>query len=141
MGTNFTIQPVGTIRKAKEGIFIEIFPEYQEGLQGLGQFSHVLVLFWFHKNDTAEERNTLKVHPRGNPANPLTGVFATRSPIRPNLIGIAVCRLIRIDGNVIQIDEIDAFTETPVLDLKPCISSEDVAVGLKIAEWVGKKSE
>jgi tRNA-Thr(GGU) m(6)t(6)A37 methyltransferase TsaA len=141
MGASFTIQPVGTIRKAREGTFIEIFPEYEEGLQGMEQFSHLLVLFWFHRNDTTEDRRTLKVHPRGNPANPLTGVFATRSPIRPNLIGIAVCRLVHIEGNVIQIDEIDAFAETPVLDLKPCLSSEEVAVDLKIAKWAEKESE
>ena len=138
MVSNFMVQAVGTIRKIKEKTFIEIFPEYEEGLQGLEQFSHVLLLFWFDRNDTAEDRRTLKVHPRGNPANPLTGVFATRSPVRPNLIGIAACRLIGVDGNVIQVDEIDAFDGTPILDLKPCISSEDLAVDLRIAEWVEK---
>ena len=136
MAAFFEIQPVGIVKKDQQGVFIEIFPEYREGLQGLEQFSHVLVLFWFHRNDTAEDRRTLKVHPRGNPDNPLTGVFATRSPVRPNLIGIAVSRMIRREGNLIRIDDIDAFDGTPVLDLKPCLSQRDLAVDLKIAEWV-----
>ena len=141
MGTFFTLQPIGTVKKQQGGTYIEILSEYQEGLRGLEQFSHVVVLFWFHRNDTAKDRRTLKVHPRRNPANPLTGVFATRSPVRPNLIGIAVCRLIRVDGNVLQIDDIDALPDTPVLDLKPCMSPSDVAVGLRVAEWADRDQD
>ena len=65
------------------------------------------------------ERNTLKVHPRGNKANPLTGVFATHSPVRPNLIGLSTCRILSITGTTVNIEAIDALDGTPVIDLKP----------------------
>ena len=58
-------------------------------------------------------------HPRGNPDNPLRGVFATRSPFRPNLIAQSQVGIISVEGNLIEIDGIDAFADTPVLDLKP----------------------
>jgi tRNA (Thr-GGU) A37 N-methylase len=61
----------------------------------------------------------LQVHPRANPDNPLRGVFATRAPVRPNLIGLTRVRILSVDDLVIEIDEIDAYDDTPVLDLKP----------------------
>ncbi|MGD8590945.1 MAG: TrmO family methyltransferase, partial [Chromatiales bacterium] len=64
-------------------------------------------------------RAILQVHPRRNPANPLRGVFATRAPVRPNLIALSRCRVISVNDNLIEIDEIDAFPDTPVLDIKP----------------------
>jgi tRNA (Thr-GGU) A37 N-methylase len=60
----------------------------------------------------------LQVHPRRNPDNPLTGVFATHSPVRPNLIGVTRCGIINVRENVIEVDEIDAFDGSPVIDLK-----------------------
>jgi tRNA (Thr-GGU) A37 N-methylase len=77
------------------------------------------VLDWFDRNDTPEQRSILKVHPRGNPANPLRGVFATRAPVRPNLIVLNRVRILSVKGNGIEIDGIDAFADTPVLDIKP----------------------
>ena len=59
------------------------------------------------------------MHPRGNPANPLRGVFATRAPVRPNLIALSRCRVLAVRDNVIEIDAIDALPDTPVLDIKP----------------------
>jgi tRNA (Thr-GGU) A37 N-methylase len=58
------------------------------------------------------------VHPRGNPDNPLRGVFATRSPFRPNLIALSQVKMVAVRGNLIEIEEIDAFADTPVLDIK-----------------------
>jgi len=63
-------------------------------------------------------RSTLKVHPRGDPANSLKGVFATRAPMRPNLIALSRCKILSVKKNVIEIESIDAFPDTPVLDLK-----------------------
>ena len=65
------------------------------------------------------------VHPRGNKANPLTGVFATRSPFRPNLIGLSVCRIKSVDDAGITVDDIDAFDGSPIIDLKPYIPTID----------------
>lgn len=80
--------------------------------------SHVTVIYWFDRNDTPEKRVVLQVHPQGNKANPMRGVFATHSPVRPNLIAISRCKILTVRDNVIEIDSIDAFPDTPVLDLK-----------------------
>ena len=117
--------PVGKVKKDSGVTTIEIYNKYADALLGLNQFSHVVVLYWFHKNDTPEKRGTLRVHPRGNLSNPLTGVFATRSPRRPNLIGLSVCKVLSIENNLIRIDSIDAFNDSPVLDLKPYIPRTD----------------
>jgi tRNA-Thr(GGU) m(6)t(6)A37 methyltransferase TsaA len=114
----FTVYPIGWVRKVEGRTTIVVEKEYQPGLLGLDQFSHVWVIYWFDRNDTPEKRSILHVHPRGNPNNPLRGVFATHSPVRPNLIAISRCKIISIKGNVIEIDDIDAFPDTPVLDLK-----------------------
>ncbi|MHC4463765.1 MAG: TrmO family methyltransferase domain-containing protein [Planctomycetota bacterium] len=79
---------------------------------------YVHVVYWFDRNDTPEKRAILQVHPRGDKNNPLTGVFATHSPFRPNLIAISKCDIISIKENMIEIKDIDAFDGSPVLDLK-----------------------
>ena len=135
METYFQIFPIGIIRKKHKQVSIEIHEQYAEGLQGLHQFSHILVCYWFHENDIPSKRAFLKVHPRGNRANPLTGVFATHSPVRPNLIGLSTCKILSIAGAIIHIDAIDALDGTPVIDLKPQMPSacpEDI----KTPEWV-----
>lgn len=115
----YTMQPVGWIRKADGRTFIEIDKRYQPALMGVERLKTLQVLWWFDRNDTPEKRTILQVHPRGDPANPLRGVFATRSPYRPNLIALTEVEVIAVRDNVIEIDAIDAFTDTPVLDLKP----------------------
>jgi tRNA (Thr-GGU) A37 N-methylase len=80
----------------------------------------------------------LQVHPRGKKKNPLCGVFATRAPVRPNLIALSLCKVISVRENVIEIDQIDAFPNTPVLDLKPYIPSIDTA-NASFPEWVKSK--
>jgi len=77
------------------------------------------------------------VHPRGNKENPLTGVFATRAPVRPNLIATTLCKIQGIDEGVIRIDRIDAFDGTPILDLKPYIPAADRAESeVRVPDWV-----
>ena len=113
-----TMSPIGWVRKSEGRTWIEVDKKYQPGLMGLENFSHVWVLWWFDRNDTPEKRAVLQVHPGGNPANPKRGVFATHSPVRPNLIGMTRCRILSVKENVVEIDGIDAFDDTPVLDLK-----------------------
>lgn len=137
---NRTIFPVGILNKNGIEVFIEIYPEYTDGLLGLNQFSHILVFYWFHKNDTPEKRRTHQVHPRGNRANPLTGVFATRSPRRPNPIGVSICNVLSVDGNMIRIDQIDAFDESLVIDIKPYFPWLDSTQKAKIPEWAKSES-
>ena len=114
----FALYPIGKVVKEEGRTMIVLDKKYQRGLLRLGECSHVTVLYWFDRNDTPEKRSILQVHPQGNTKNPLTGVFATHSPVRPNLIAISRCKIISIKENVIEIDTIDAFADSPVLDLK-----------------------
>ena len=113
--------------------------KYQPGLLGLAGFSHVHILWWFDQNDTPQKRSILQVHPRGDPKNPLTGVFATRSPVRPNLIALSLCKVISVRDNVVEVDKIDAFEGTPVLDIKPYAPGQDSASGIRVPEWARPK--
>ena len=114
----FTVYPIGWVRKAEGRTTIVVDKKYQPALMGLEKFSHVWVLYWFDRNDTPEKRAILQVHPRGDKNNPIRGVFATHSPVRPNLIAMSQCKIISVKENVIEIEQIDAFPDTPVLDLK-----------------------
>jgi tRNA-Thr(GGU) m(6)t(6)A37 methyltransferase TsaA len=116
---SYSVHPVGWIRKVDSKTYIEIDRRYLPALMGVEKLKSIWVLYWFDRNDTPEKRATLQVHPRGNPDNPLRGVFATRSPLRPNLIALSQVNILGIKDNVIEIDDIDAFGNTPVLDLKP----------------------
>jgi len=135
----FTVNPIGWVRKTSESIEIVLDRAYQPGLLGLDGFSHVYVFYWFDRNDNPEKRSVLQVYPRGDKQNPLTGVFATRSPARPNLIALSLCRIIKVEDNIIKIDSIDALPDTPVLDLKPFIPQSE-AENAVIPEWVRGRS-
>jgi tRNA-Thr(GGU) m(6)t(6)A37 methyltransferase TsaA len=136
MADTYTIHPIGLVRKKDDTAWIEIFAEYREAMLGLEGFSHILVFFWFHENDTAELRRTLQVHPRKDPSNPLTGVFATHSPMRPNLIGLTRCRIRGVEGNRIAIDAIDARDGSPVIDIKCFIPDREPLADLRLPDWV-----
>jgi tRNA-Thr(GGU) m(6)t(6)A37 methyltransferase TsaA len=114
----FKVYPIGKVEKKDGRTLIVLDKKYEAGLKGLEKHSYVHVVYWFDRNDTPENRAILQVHPRGDNNNPLTGVFATHSPFRPNLIAITKCDIISIEENVIKIKDIDAFDGSPVLDLK-----------------------
>jgi tRNA-Thr(GGU) m(6)t(6)A37 methyltransferase TsaA len=134
----FKLYPVGVVRKKGENVFIEIGDEYADGLLGLEGFSHVVVFFWFHQNDTPDKRSVLRVLPRKDPRNPLTGVFATHSPQRPNLIGMTICKILSIRGNRIEIEDIDAFDGSPVIDIKCYIPSSVKKKDVSLPVWIQK---
>jgi tRNA-Thr(GGU) m(6)t(6)A37 methyltransferase TsaA len=136
MAKQYSVHPVGKVVKEDHQTALEILPAYQRALLGLEGFSHAIVLYWFDRNDTQDKRAVVMVHPRADPRNPLTGVFATRSPVRPNLIGFSVCRIKSVQGLRILVDEIDAFDQTPILDLKPYIPASDCVSGATVPEWV-----
>jgi tRNA (adenine37-N6)-methyltransferase len=117
----FTVHSIGSVNKTERETTIVLDKKYQPGLLGLDGFSHIWVFWWFDRNDTPERRAVLQVHPRGNPDNPLSGVFATRSPRRPNLIALTLCQVISVRENVVRVEKIDAFDGTPILDIKPYI--------------------
>ena len=134
---SFTVRPIGFVRKVEGRTLIVLDKTYQPGLLGLDQFSHIYVIWWANRNDESEGRATLQVHPRGNRNNPLTGMFATRSPRRPNLIALTLCKVVSVKANVVEVEMIDAFADTPVLDIKPYIPGYDSAPDARSPEWAG----
>jgi len=121
------LKPVGVVRTKAVGDEVkdkshlsEIFfdCELTQALEGINGFSHIFVLFWLHEI-SIKDRKTLKVHPRGRQDMPLLGVFATRTNLRPNPIGLTLCELVKAEGNVLTVRGLDAYDGTPVLDLKP----------------------
>ena len=138
MNNEFSIHPIGWIRRKETGIFIEIDSRYENALLGLEMFSHILVIYWFHEHDDAENRSILRVHPRKNPKNPLTGVFATHAPVRPNLIAVTPCKIESIDGTTIRIDDIDAHDGSPVVDIKCYLPEKKVIEDLKLPDWANR---
>lgn len=115
----YEVRPIGWVRKTEGRTRIEVDPRYEPALLGVEDLDAIWVLYWFDRNDTPEQRAILQVHPRGDPRNPLRGVFATRAPVRPNPIALSRCRVLAVRGNVIEIDAIDAYPDTPVVDIKP----------------------
>jgi tRNA-Thr(GGU) m(6)t(6)A37 methyltransferase TsaA len=115
----YEVHPIGWVRKIDGRTVIEVIPQYRPALLGVEDLNEIWVLYWFDRNDTPQWRAVLQVHPRNNPANPLRGVFATRAPVRPNLIALSRCRILSVRDNLIEIDEIDALPDSPVLDIKP----------------------
>jgi len=97
--------------------FLEISSRFAPGLQGIAVGDEVLVLTWLDRAD----RDVLSVHPRDDPSNPETGVFATRSADRPNPIGLHCVRVLAIDGATLRVAGLEAIDGTPILDLKPVL--------------------
>jgi len=99
----------------------EIEPAFLPALDGLSAGQEVVPLTWLHQ----AQRDVLAVHPRDDRRNPLTGVFATRSPDRPNPIGLHRVELLAIDGGRLPVRGLEAIDGTPILDIKPALSRAD----------------
>jgi len=125
------IQPTGA--KGIAGT-IEIYPEFAEGLKDLEGFSHIILIYHFHLS----KGYSLKVTPFMD--ENLRGVFATRAPKRPNPIGISVVKLRKIEGNILNIEDVDIIDCTPLLDIKPYVPEFDVQEIEKIG-WLSQKAE
>lgn len=126
---HYTVEPIGYVETTrtdvaddfwgKEEACITLADEFSaEALQGLEEFSHVEVLFLFHKV-APDKVATAARHPRNNKAWPRVGIFAQRGKNRPNRIGSTICRVRRIEGTRLYVGELDAIDGTPVLDIKP----------------------
>ncbi|WP_437677888.1 tRNA (N6-threonylcarbamoyladenosine(37)-N6)-methyltransferase TrmO [Sorangium sp. So ce131] len=110
----------GAPKQGSEGApdaWIEVHPWAAEALEGLAVGDEIIVITWLHQG----RRDVLQVHPRSDPSNPLTGVFATRSPDRPNPLGLHPVVVRAIDGNRLLIGPIEAIDGTPVVDIKPAL--------------------
>jgi tRNA-Thr(GGU) m(6)t(6)A37 methyltransferase TsaA len=139
----YEIHPVGIVEKSDNRVRIRIFDRFVDGLLGLQEWSHINVFYWFDQNDVPQKRGILRVHPQGNQVNPLTGVFACRAPVRPNLIALSVCKVLAVEKNLIILDQIDAFDGTPILDIKPFIPPDAPMNDVRVPAWTkgNKKSE
>lgn len=93
---------------------LEIFPEFLEGLEGITAGQVIVVLFWLHKSS----REILRVHPRGDTKREKRGVFATRSPVRPNPIAVSELKVLEIEGGCLKVSGLDILDGTPVIDIK-----------------------
>ena len=128
---SFSVQAIGVVRselkdraaapkQGEEGApdaWLEIRPEFIAGLQGIRVGDALLVFTWLHQG----ARDELQVHPRGDPSNPLTGVFATRSPNRPNPIGLHRVIVRAVEPGCLRVGPFEAIDATPVIDLKPVL--------------------
>jgi len=125
------LDPIGVIRstlktrsqapmQGSEGApdaWLEVYPWAADGLDGLAVGDEILVITWFHQS----RRDVFKVRPRSDPRNPITGVFATRSPDRPNPLGLHPVVIHAIEGNRLRVGPIEAIDGTPVVDIKPVL--------------------
>ena len=116
---------------------IVIDPTLNSALDGLDEYSHIIVLYWMHRRHPGKTPG--KVHPRGNKTKPLIGLFTTRSPDRPNPIGKATVRLLRRQGNILAVQGLDAIDGTPVIDIKPYIPGYDSADDARVPEWTTRE--
>ena len=135
----FRLHPIGFIRKKHKENYLEILPEFQVGLYRLETISHAFILWWIHENDTLEARKAGKTIPRvTNAFSPPQemGTFATRSPRRPNPIGMTLVKIIKVVDQQVFVDHIDAFDGTPILDIKPYLPNGDrIEDGLFLPPW------
>lgn len=129
--TRFELRPIAVVqsaltdlasapKQAHEGApqaWLIFDPTVLDGLDGLRVGDRVVILTWLDRAD----RDVLEVHPRGDPANPIQGVFSTRSPARPNPIGLHDVQILEIDVPRIRVDALEALDGTPVVDVKPVL--------------------
>ncbi len=106
--------------------------EYGPLLDGIEGFSHIVVVFWMDRVDGYQP----KVHPRGREDVPQRGVFATRTPFRPNPIGVSSVKLVQRRGNIIRVAGLDAFNGTPVLDIKPFTPKNLEIREIRVPDWM-----
>jgi tRNA-Thr(GGU) m(6)t(6)A37 methyltransferase TsaA len=107
--------------------------DLEQGLDGVENFSHLFVLYWLHEISRKTVQR-LKTHPRGRKDMPLLGIFATRTPHRPNPIGLTLVELLEVNGHVLTVRGLDAFDGTPILDIKP-YDKWDVPENSRMPEW------
>ena len=132
---DMTLKPIGFVRNQvkqtpKPGydwqrVVSEIVfdSSLSEALDNLDDFSHIIVFYWMHQAATGQLPT--KVHPRGERGLPLVGLFASRSPYRPNPIGKATVRLLERKSNILKVEGLDAIDGTPVIDIKPYLADLD----------------
>ena len=121
------LRPIGSV----QGGVIRIHKHWAKGLEGIEDFSHILVLFWLDQARKPE----LRIHPKGMKGLPKLGFLATRTPHRPNPIGLTVVKLLKRRGSTLWVEDLDAWNDTPILDIKPYTKKEAIKK-FRIPAWV-----
>lgn len=134
----YKIHSIGRVEKSENKHYLVIDEEYKDGLFRLDMISHVYVLWWINENDSHENRKAKRVIPRvrNTPVPPQEmGTFSTRSPRRPNPIGLTLVKILSIDGCKITVDFIDAFDGSPIIDIKPFLPNGDCVEDIELPPW------
>ena len=113
---------------------------FSDGLDGIEQFSHLLILFWMHRAAEAEPLR-MRRRPQGRADMPEVGLFAQRARHRPNPIGVTAVRLLRRDKNRLVVEGLDAINGTPILDVKPYVPAFDAVEAARVPQWVTRLME
>jgi tRNA-Thr(GGU) m(6)t(6)A37 methyltransferase TsaA len=121
---------------ADQGALIEIDADWAGALDGIEEFSHIWVIWWLDHSPPGTELDSLQVRPEGRAEMPLRGIFATRSPRRPNPIAMTPVRLLERQGTRLAVEGLDAFEGTPILDLKPYIRRGDYIPEATMPDWL-----
>lgn len=114
---------------------VRVFPEFQAGLKGIENYSHLIILYWIHLRDNEKDRRTLLVFPKRHAVNIETGVFACRSPSRPNPIGLCVVELLKVEECILTVKGLDALKNSPIIDIKPYNPKTDAIPNAQTPEW------
>ena len=127
---------IGVVEKAGEQeAKVRIFPDFCVGLKGIEDFSHIIVLYWAHLRDNEKERRTLLVFPRRHVVNVEKGVFACRSPSRPNPMCLCVVELLKVEECILTVRGLDAVEGSPITDIKPYIPRADSVPNARVPDW------
>lgn len=127
---------IGVVEKAdEEKAEVRVFPEFCAGLKRITEFSHLIILYWIHLRDNTKERGTLLVVPRRHATNVEVGVFASRSPSRPNPIALCVVKLLKMEECMLTVKGLDALEGSPIVDIKPYLPKADSVSNALVPEW------
>jgi tRNA-Thr(GGU) m(6)t(6)A37 methyltransferase TsaA len=136
MSVKGNVHFIGTIMKASEQeAEVQIFQEFCAGLKGITGFSHLIILYWMHLRDSQKDRKTLLVFPKKHAVKVETGVFACRSPSRPNPIGLCIVKLVKVEECVLTVKGLDAVEGSPIVDIKPYLLRADCVPDARVPEW------
>lgn len=135
--TTLNVQPIGMIRSNENGTFLQVDKKYLPALTALEGFSHLNIIWWFSDFDDEESRSVLDTEQPYKNAPAKMGIFATRSPMRPNPLALTAVEVIHIDhqNGIIQIAYTDANDNTPLLDIKPYTPSYDRVEAPRVPDW------
>ncbi len=138
------LRPIGVahndVKAPRFGKFADVVTEIvldgklSEALDGIEDYSHVVIVYWMHN----VKRQVVTHRPQGNPNVPVVGIFSCRCPERPNPIAITTVRLLEHKGNVIKVRGLDVIDGTPIIDIKPYWPQYDRAENAIVPEWIGK---